>query len=247
MIPPSLLTVSTLRIEYRLVDRGGPLVVFSNGAGRGYEDWDAVVGLLGDGCSTLRWNRPGVGQSDPPDRPQTCAVSAGLLAGLLETVADRTAGRRLVMVGHSLGGSIVEKLLESPGSGIAACVLVEPTTAEGVEYVLGHGMYDAQGTLGEADHARESMGELRGTGPVEPVPIVIIAGTKELDQSDYLYGYRSFRLGELERYALRFGDARVVRAPASLHFPQLTEPALVADEIRRMTGMPSPAAAPPGG
>jgi pimeloyl-ACP methyl ester carboxylesterase len=104
---------------------GSPVVVFSSCLGGAWYDWNAVVPLLSGRCTVVRFDRPGLGWSQPAPLPPT-------LAGEARRIAELTAALGLsgpyVVVGHSLAGFHVEafaRLFPELTSGV---VLVDSST-----------------------------------------------------------------------------------------------------------------------
>ncbi|WP_018351122.1 alpha/beta fold hydrolase [Longispora albida] len=96
---------------------GTPEVVFSSGLGEAWFDWDPVVALLD--CRTIRFDRPGLGLSEPEAGPVTLEAEAARLAAL-------TAGRPVV-VAHSQGGFYAEAFARLHPDRIGGLVLVDPS------------------------------------------------------------------------------------------------------------------------
>jgi pimeloyl-ACP methyl ester carboxylesterase len=100
------------------------LVVFVHGALSDHQTWQYIAGELGDDCELWLLDLPGCGDSDghpaqlEPDAftPIGMAERVGIV--LMQCVAERAAlGRpapHLTLVGHSLGGMYVLRLLSSP-------------------------------------------------------------------------------------------------------------------------------------
>lgn len=86
----------------------GPVVLFTQGLGGAWFDWDAVVPALAGDFRLIRFDRPGLGwsQSEPPaggrPAPQTAAGEAVRLAHLLDGLG--LGDERVVVVAHSYGG-----------------------------------------------------------------------------------------------------------------------------------------------
>jgi len=86
---------------------GGPAVVLSHGWTCSTLFWAPVVRALADGHRVIAYDQRGHGRSD---RPVTRGgYGSGLLADDLQAVVEATvpAGRRAVLVGHSMGGMTI--------------------------------------------------------------------------------------------------------------------------------------------
>ena len=150
----------TPRIPGRLIRLGGsathvvvepgpaevPPVVLSSGLGGAWYDWDRVVPLLAGLAPVLRFDRPGLGWSEPAAVPPTLAGEAERIRALLATPGVLAPGAppagRAVLVGHSLAGFHVEAFARLHPELVAGIVLVDgsaepeapaPEPAEAVE------------------------------------------------------------------------------------------------------------------
>ncbi|MFI7601379.1 alpha/beta fold hydrolase [Actinoplanes sp. NPDC049681] len=107
----------------------GPVLVLLHGNPGDARDWDAVVGPLAQRHTVVRVDWPGYGRS-----PCTAGAMVGApeLAAVLDEVLDHIAeisdqgGRKVVLVGHSVGGyAALCQALTRPQR-VAAMVLVAP-------------------------------------------------------------------------------------------------------------------------
>lgn len=123
-----LLMTSLGTVGYAAVG-GGPVVVLLHGNPGDARDWDAVVGTLAEQHTVIRVDWPGYGSSPCPDDARVGAPElARLLDEILDQIAEMTnhGGRKLVLVGHSVGGyAALCQALTRPER-LAALVLVAP-------------------------------------------------------------------------------------------------------------------------
>ncbi|HZU58105.1 MAG TPA: alpha/beta hydrolase [Actinocrinis sp.] len=111
-----------------VVDEGpddAPPVVFTSGLGGAWYDWDAVVPLLAGRATLVRFDRPGLGWSQPVAVPPTLAAEAGRIRELLRVLELE---RPAVLVGHSLAGFHVEAFARMFPELTAGVVLVDGST-----------------------------------------------------------------------------------------------------------------------
>jgi pimeloyl-ACP methyl ester carboxylesterase len=101
---------------------GETWAVFESGAGNGRTLWDPVVPLLGGIARTVAYDRAGRGRSGRPEQPQSIDDIAVALVALVEALAPR----RVILVGHSMGGLIVRRAAEQLSLPPAGLVLVDP-------------------------------------------------------------------------------------------------------------------------
>jgi pimeloyl-ACP methyl ester carboxylesterase len=102
--------------------RGTPAVVFTSGLGGAWYDWDAVVPLLAGRATLVRFDRPGLGWSQPAPAPPTLAAEAARISDL--TAALGVPGP-YVVVGHSLAGFHVEAFARCHPRETAGVVIVD--------------------------------------------------------------------------------------------------------------------------
>lgn len=98
----------------------GPTLVFVHGVGGSGELWDDVVERLADRYCCVTVDLLGFGRSDPlPEGRWSVADWATSLRGFVEALP---AGP-VVLLGHSLGGMVVQELLAADPTGVRAAVL----------------------------------------------------------------------------------------------------------------------------
>ncbi|WP_406283111.1 alpha/beta fold hydrolase [Embleya sp. NBC_00896] len=101
----------------------GPVVIATSGLGGAWFDWDLVVPLLTPDCTVVRFDRPGLGYSEPDPRPPTLAREADRIAALADALA---LPGPYVLLAHSLGAFHVEGFARMYPERTAGLVLVDP-------------------------------------------------------------------------------------------------------------------------
>jgi len=86
---------------------GAPPVIFTHGWGLDSSTWAYAVEDLGDRFSLVTWDLAGLGRSR---RGKGRPLSLDVMAADLDAVLDVAAGRKAVLVGHSIGGMIIQTL-----------------------------------------------------------------------------------------------------------------------------------------
>lgn len=120
-------TVSTGGISY--LEAGPPdavPIVFLHGIGGAARMFRAQLDHFGAAYRTASWNMPGYGNSTPLP-----LVSINALAAALAGFIDELGLDRPVLVGHSLGGMIVQRLLTMSPHAARAVVLAQTSAAFG--------------------------------------------------------------------------------------------------------------------
>jgi 3-oxoadipate enol-lactonase len=103
-----------------------PALVFLHGIGGAARLWDRQLAAFAGEFRALAWDMPGYGGSDAIG-----TVSIASMAAALAQFLDRERLLRPVLVGHSIGGMIVQQLLAERPRGIRAAVLAQTSPAFG--------------------------------------------------------------------------------------------------------------------
>jgi 3-oxoadipate enol-lactonase len=114
------------RFAYAAAGRAGAPVVFLHGIGGAAQAWGPQLAALADDYRAIAWDMPGYGGSAPlPD------VSIASLAEALSDFLAQLGLERPVLVGHSIGGMIVQQFLADRPSAARAIVLAQTSAAFG--------------------------------------------------------------------------------------------------------------------
>ena len=106
------------------------LVVLEAGLGAGGASWGAVLEGVGGSVRAVAQDRAGYGGSAPVPGPRDLGALAADLDALVTVLLAERPHRRLVLVGHSLGGPVVRTVaasLRDRGASPAGVVLVDPS------------------------------------------------------------------------------------------------------------------------
>jgi 3-oxoadipate enol-lactonase len=107
-------------------DPGAPPLVFLHGIGGAARAWRGQLDAFGDRYRTLAWDMPGYGGS-----AQLSTVSIVALADALRNFLQQTGATKPILVGHSIGGMIVQQLLATNPDIARAVVLAQTSPAFG--------------------------------------------------------------------------------------------------------------------
>jgi 3-oxoadipate enol-lactonase len=103
-------------------DPASPPLVFLHGIGGAARAWRGQLEFFSDRFRTIAWDMPGYGGSAPLP-----SVSIASLADALRNFLQQAGATKPILVGHSIGGMIVQQsLAKSPG--IAAAVVLAQTS-----------------------------------------------------------------------------------------------------------------------
>jgi 3-oxoadipate enol-lactonase len=107
-------------------DGGKPPLVFLHGIGGAARAWRGQIAAFGDRYRAIAWDMPGYGGSAP-----LATVSITTLADALQDFLQQIAANRPILVGHSIGGMIVQQWLIKHPRTAAAVVLAQTSPAFG--------------------------------------------------------------------------------------------------------------------
>src|SRR4030081_3820247 len=103
-------------------DPGMPPLVFLHGIGGAARAWRGQLEFFGNRYRAIAWDMPGYGGSAPLP-----AVSIAALARALQEFLQQAGATKPILVGHSIGGMIVQQLLATAPDIAGAVVLAQPT------------------------------------------------------------------------------------------------------------------------
>ena len=105
---------------------GSPPLVFLHGIGGAARAWRGQLDFFGDHYRAIAWDMPGYGGSAPLP-----AVSIATLADALQDFLRELGATKPILVGHSIGGMIVQQWLTKHPDFAAAVVLAQTSPAFG--------------------------------------------------------------------------------------------------------------------
>jgi 3-oxoadipate enol-lactonase len=103
-----------------------PPLIFLHGIGGAARGWRNQLEFFGDRCRAIAWDMPGYGGSAPLQAVNICS-----LAGALKDFLQATGAIKPVIVGHSIGGMILQQLLVDDPHIASAVVLAQTSPAFG--------------------------------------------------------------------------------------------------------------------
>jgi 3-oxoadipate enol-lactonase len=115
------------RFSYQAAgDPGSPPLVFLHGIGGAARAWEGQLDFFGDRYRAIAWDMPGYGRSTPLP-----AVGIAALADAFQDFLQQIGAIKPVLVGHSIGGMIVQQLLAKSPTIARAIVLAQTSPAFG--------------------------------------------------------------------------------------------------------------------
>jgi pimeloyl-ACP methyl ester carboxylesterase len=226
---------------------GAPPVVFVAGLGEDTSTWDKVQPAASQLTHTFAYDRAGLGKSQPSSNPKTAAQ---MVKELHTVLAAAHVAPPYVLVGHSLGGAIVELYAHTYPSQTAGLVLVDPEDGRLLdrlqaalpkdewdkrEKMLAQMMSGATpGQKAELDGSRATGKELAAAFPLPNVPTVLLTGTLKDPSFPGNPLEQDLKMQIHEELLKANPNAEHVLAPNSRHYIQEDAPQLVIDAIRKV-------------
>ncbi len=225
----------------------GPTVVFESGMGEDTSTWNDVCPEIAGFARTVAYDRPGLGQSEPTSLPRTVVQMAADLHAVLEAAK---LAPPYVLVGHSLGGAIVQVFAHRYPNEVAGLVLVDPEDGRLIK-LLHSRMSATEWTARQRalDEAIPNMpptmrAELRAADdggedvaravPLPLVPVVVLTGTKKNPEFPANPLEQDLKLELHNALVASTPGAQHVLVPNSRHYIQNDAPKLVVQAVREM-------------
>jgi pimeloyl-ACP methyl ester carboxylesterase len=122
--PGTYIWVGSHRLHLNCQGAGSPTVVFDSGLGGSSLDWTLVQPEVAAFTHACTYDRAGYAWSDPGPLPRD---SANIVRDLEQLLGNGSVAAPYVMVGHSLGGLIVQYFARQHPQRIAGLVLIDAT------------------------------------------------------------------------------------------------------------------------
>jgi len=224
---------------------GVPAVVFESGLGEDATTWSNVQPQVALFARTLAYDRAGLGKSDPSPHHKTVPEMAFELHSLLHTARVPPP---YVLVGHSLGGAIVQVFAHSYPKEVAGLVLVDPEDGRLNDRLRSHmtapEWAERQKALDEAmpkftdtqkaelEAYKTSSKDLAEALPMPAVPIILLTGTNKNPEFPGNPLEQDLKLELHNELLAKIPQGKHVLVPNSRHYIQNDAPELVIEAIR---------------
>lgn len=240
-LDPTNIQIDGRNIAYVSSGGGSPTVVFEAGLGNGMETWALVAPSVANVASVFAYDRPGYGGSDLTDGPRDAAA---MVAELREILAETGHQPPYLLVGHSLGGTVMDLFARTHPDEVAGLVLVDSRHHEFTSRCIAllgeagcHVPTEAEVAVAPRPIREEWLAlglteEQLGEAPPFPdVPlVVIVAGIAESSPA-----YADLWREAQEDYAAMAPRSRLVIAERSDHGIPVQQPQVIADVIVDLT------------
>ena len=215
------------------------LVVFESGLGNDHMVWTdkAVASQINSNFDVLMYDRAGYGQSESGPSPR----NIDRLRSELESVIDKFSnGRKVILIGHSLGGLIIRDYAVKNPLKTAALLFVDPShefynhPSQAEEDMLYEASKNANGAnFGGTLEAREFIEDLQYTSKLPSLPNVpvIVLTSMEVDATTSSSARQTWYNAH-ELLGKDVTDFTHVTTTKSGHFIMIDEPTLVIDNFK---------------
>ncbi len=226
---------------------GFPAVVFESGVGEDTSTWQHVEPAIAKVTHTLVYDRAGLGKSDPSPKPRSVEELVLELHQLLQAVQVPPP---YILVGHSLGGALVQLYAHNYPREIAGIVFVDPEDGRLIERLharmppedwkkreemLSRMMASASPTQAAELKATKASGKTMAAAlPLPDVPIVLLTGTQKDPGFPGNPLEQEIKLELQNELLTRLPGARHVLVPQSRHYIQDDAPELVIGAVREV-------------
>jgi pimeloyl-ACP methyl ester carboxylesterase len=238
-------------VSYRCIgDPADPSVLLLAGFDTELEHaWDAVQPALGGFARVCAYDRLGVGNSDPPPARQTFADLADQMDAVVTALHLH---RPVVLVAHSLGGTVAMTWAEHHRDDLAGLVLIDATPPAYLQTVMsqfprsgttaGAELRSSLATLlvphANAEHLAGRQGLLTGTyGDLGSAPVTALTHTisdwGDVSRKQGALLDSSWLTGQ-QAWADLSSNGQVVSVPDAGHEIQVDQPAAVVDTVRQV-------------
>jgi pimeloyl-ACP methyl ester carboxylesterase len=230
-IEKDIISVNGNDFEYTVKGTKSPAIILINGAGGPIEGWSKVWGELGHENVLFAYNRLGIGKSSKPREPQTGIV---MVKNLKELLLSLKIEPPYLIVGHSLGGFIAHLFTITYPDDVRGLVFLESSTIKDVMTDSKRKKETGSNKFSEVDHVLSTIKQIEDVGVFPNIPIIVVAGNKPTFGWIMPRSIKEARMNHQKELLSLSGRGRVTIARNSGHFPQLSEPNLIINEINSL-------------
>lgn len=115
-----------IKLDYKVMGQGNPIIVFESGLGDHYHDWYLVTDAIESEATLVTYNRAGYSDSISSYPSRTTSQIAKELNSMLKELGVKN---EVILVGHSFGGLCVQHYARLYPDEVKAVVLIDSTSA----------------------------------------------------------------------------------------------------------------------
>jgi len=232
---------------------GQAVVVFESGLGEDTSTWQHVQPETAKFARTFVYDRAGLGKSE--SSPNGKSVEE-MVKELHAVLGAAHVAPPYVLVGHSLGGAVVQLYAHTYPKEVAGLVLVDPEDGrlldrlqaqlpaqewQAREKMLGQMMSGASpAQRAEIDASKSSGKALEAVFPFPNVPVVLLSGTLKDPSFPGNPMEQDLKLELQKGFLKQVARGELVLAPKSRHYVQDDSPELVLAAIKKVAAQVQP-------
>ncbi|RPH32458.1 MAG: alpha/beta fold hydrolase [Bacteroidales bacterium] len=219
---------------YSIINNSKYLVVFETGLGNDHSVWNLknIPSLISSLSDVLLYDRAGYGMSEKESSPRNIDKLRAELENVINTSIN---GRKVILVGHSLGGMIIRDYAIKNPSKTAAILFIDPShefynqPTQADEDMLYNSFYSAYGSsFGGTMEARELIEDsqyMNTISDMPDVPVIVLTSMKEDASQNAADRQKWFDAHELLKNGV--SDFTHITTTNSGHYIMVEEPEIV--------------------
>ena len=225
------------------------LVVMEAGLGDDHTVWfnNNIADFCAEKYETVIYDRAGYGKSTIAETNRSIAVLSDDLGKVIEKYSK---GRKVILIGHSLGGLIIRDFTIKNPQKVAGMLFVDPShekynepTKEQVKQIVevfSKNFGANHGATNEATYLESDFEYMFTLGPLPNVPVVVLtsmkedAGNKEADQANHKT--RQDWYDAHENLKTGITDFTHVKTLKAGHYIMIEDPEFFKDNFKVLTG-----------
>jgi len=233
------------KFNYKILGDGKPTIVIDLAMGETLLSWDTLQTRLSQLSTVVTYDRLGLGKSDSTSVPRTIE---NLSSDLNEFLTEKEIPEPYLLIGHSLGASIIRKYQNNHPENVVGMILIDPVHEDQFDRLMAikskdeqektlRGREDFEKTLttGEKNEAiqyHQQRAAMREVKFPNNIPITIISsfqvghGATEED--------RQIKKELFNQWLNQAPQIKLIATTKSGHYIQDSEPELLIDEVELM-------------
>ena len=233
------------KFNYRILGHGKPTIVIELAMGETLLSWDTLQTKLSRLTTVVTYDRLGLGKSDPTNVPRTIE---NLSCDLNEFLTKNEIPGPYLLIGHSLGTSIIRKYQNDHPENVLGMILIDPVHEDQFDRLMAIKSKEEQektlrdredfektlttGERNEAIQYHQQSATMRDVKFPNNIPITIIGsfqvghGASEED--------RQIKKELFDQWSDQARQIKLIATTKSGHYIQDSEPELLIDEVKLM-------------
>jgi len=238
----SFVRVGTKKLRVYTSGEGENTIVLESGLGDNHSVWfeSGIFDAIKKNGQVIAYDRAGTGEST--ENGETRGIQA-LVNDLHKVILEKSSNRKVILVGHSLGGAVARAYAVLHPNKVKALLLIDPnnenfkpyaTMSQGHEDTLVQELKNAKITGGalEAEQLIENISFLKKLPSLPDIPVVVITSVKTDSEmtpenvKDWSASHQA-----LEKGITQFTHVETGKSGHAIH---QEEPDLVIENIRKL-------------